>query len=155
MHTAAVHGRQVWAFVITTEDASADTEKQITLQSREILVVADELVGRRLSLRGQVVHRTARHADSLARHRLHIRLQSSGVKLKLVHLLSILYELHSKSRLRQQRVFHPSLVEREGALGHALVAIARRVHARVAPVEELEEVVLRLVVGARVPDARD
>ena len=94
VHTAAVHGRRVWAFVITTEDAS-DRRKQITLQSREILVVADELVGGRLSLRGQVVHLTARHADSLARHRLHIRLQSSGVKLEVsTRSLDFLY-LHS------------------------------------------------------------
>ena len=55
--------------------------------------------------------------------------------------------------LCQQGRVHPRLVKVEGALGEALVAVPRGVHAGVASVEQLEHVVLRLVVGARVADA--
>mmetsp|Transcript_22366 Transcript_22366/g.73490 ORF Transcript_22366/g.73490 Transcript_22366/m.73490 type:complete len:217 (+) Transcript_22366:114-764(+) len=45
----------------------------------------------------------------------------------------------------QEGVVDPSLVEAEGTLGHSLVPIAGRVHPSVSAVEELEEVVLRLI----------
>ena len=58
-------------------------------------------------------------------------------------------------RLRLRRVLDPRLVEGERALGDALVAVARRVDAGVPSVEQLEQVVLRLVGRARVADRRD
>jgi hypothetical protein len=48
--------------------------------------------------------------------------------------------------LSQQWVLDPRLVEGEGARGNALIAVARVVDAGVATVEELEQVVLRLVI---------
>ena len=51
-------------------------------------------------------------------------------------------------RWHSYRLGRPRLVEAERALGDALVAVAARVHARVPAVQQLEQVVLRLIVGA-------
>src|SRR5450830_1500122 len=50
------------------------------------------------------------------------------------------------------RIQHPGAIELERAVGHALVAIARGMYAAVATVQQLEQMVLRLVIGARIAD---
>src|SRR5690606_38292440 len=53
------------------------------------------------------------------------------------------------------RVHHPGAIELERAVGHPAVAVTGVVDAGVPAVQQLEQVVLRLVVGARVADLRD
>src|SRR5690606_19651101 len=52
-------------------------------------------------------------------------------------------------------VHHPGAVELERAVGHPAVAVTGVVDAGVPAVQQLEQVVLRLVVGARVANLRD